>query len=129
MSCRCFLNHSPLNKRVCQSIPILPTCFQLALLTQHAVIPHFNKVYVRFHWHWLKIFNLLCSDYFGNKHFHYHPLMNMCIDIKYHDASVHQWIVPPLLLNVCIYTCSQKFHWLLIVLYMGYPSSLIQQGT
>ena len=77
MSCWCFLNYFPLNKRVCQSIPVLTTCLQLALLTQRAVIRHFNKVYFRFHWRRLKILNLFI---FGNKHFQYCRLMIMCID-------------------------------------------------
>ena len=77
MSCQCFLNHSPLNKRECQSIPLLRTCFQLAFLTQYAVIHHFNMFYFCFHWRRLKIFNLLN---FGNKHFQYRHLKIMCID-------------------------------------------------
>ena len=82
MSCLCFLNHFPLNKQVCQSIPVLPTCFQLALLSKRnvqwsAILTRFY--YFRFHWCGLKIFNLLN---FGNKYkyFQYHRLMIMCIN-------------------------------------------------
>ena len=83
-----------LNKRVCQSTAIPPTSFQLALLMQREVIPHFNKVCFRFRRRGLKIFKLLCSDNFGNKHCQYRRLMVMCIDpyIVKLSITMHQCI-------------------------------------
>ena len=74
-----LLKPFPLNKRVCQSTPIPPTCFQLALLMQRDGDPPFNKVYFRFRCRRLKIFKLLRSNNFRNKRCQYRRLMVMCI--------------------------------------------------